>query len=482
MTDAPQSRSSRRWLRVIGNLAACLAILAASAGAIVWINRTEPTAQQIKATRQSSALVETVTVRRGTYSPRLVVLGTVQAAQDITLSPRVSGQVIEMSPKLVPGGMVSKGDVLLRIDPADFENALSISESELEQAEASLKIEQGRQSLAKKELALLEGAIDETNRALVLRQPQITSIRAEVSAAKAAVERAKLDLARTTVVAPFDAQILSRSVNVGSQVSPGDDLAQLVGIDEYWISAAIPVRNLQWLQFGESEDQPGSTVRLRNPDSWPPGAVREGRVARMIGALDQQTRLARVLVTVPDPLGRTSDAPPLILDTLIQTEIEARPLRDVARIDRDLVRDSDTVWVMKDDKLEIRQADIVFRDAQHAYIRDGLQDGDEVVITTLATVTEGVGLRKVDPSSDKDSADSGETLPSNTPAVPAGMEIDDVEQADTGDADVADAGEENSVSAQSDAAQSDGDEPSEADASSESLRNADDAAELEPTE
>ena len=263
MNDASKPRPKRRWLSVLGNAIACLAILAASAAAIVVINQTEPTAQQINATRKSAALVETVTVQRGTYSPRLVVLGTVEPAQDIVLSPRVSGQVIELSPEFVPGGMVREGDLLLRIDPADFENALSIRESELQQAEASLEIEEGRQSLAKEELALLEETIDETNRALVLREPQFASIQAQVSAAKAAVQRAKLDLERSRVFAPFDAQILNRSVNVGSQVSPGDELGQLVGIEEYWILAAVPVRSLRWVQFPESERQ-GSAVTLRN--------------------------------------------------------------------------------------------------------------------------------------------------------------------------------------------------------------------------
>jgi hypothetical protein len=115
----------------------------------------------------------------------------------------------------------------------------------------------------------------------------------------------------------------------------------------------------------------------------------------MIGTLDNQTRLARVLITVPDPLGRKSDAPPLILDTLIEAQIEGRPIEDVVRLSRDYVRDRDTVWVMKDGKLEIRETDIVFRDAQYAYIRGGLTDGEEVVITTLATVADGVGLRKM---------------------------------------------------------------------------------------
>ena len=403
MTDTVQPRTS--WLRVIGNLLVCAIILGASWLAIQWINQTEPTAEKITATRKSAALVETITVNRGTHRPKLVVLGTVRPAQDITLSPRISGQIIELSPKLVPGGMIQQGDPLVRIDPADFENAVSIRKSELEQKQASLEIEEGRQTLARKELALLEGTINNANRALVLREPQIASIRAEVSAAEAAVERAELDLKRTLVTAPFDAQVLSREINVGSQVSTGDELARLVGVDEYWVMAAVPVRSLQWIEFPKSADQLGANVRLRDPDSWAPGMQRSGRVARMIGTLDQQTRLARVMVVVPDPLGNTTDGPPLILDTLIETEIEGRAIENVVRLDRVLIHKGDTVWVMKDEKLEIRETEIVFRDAKHAFISKGLDDGDEVVISTLATVAEGIGLRKI-----------GQTAPASKPA------------------------------------------------------------------
>ena len=393
MNDAtPATR--RNWLRILGGVVVCFAILAASVAAIVVINRTEPTAQQINATRKSAALVETVTVGLGTYSPCLVELGVVKPVEDIVLSPRVRGQVVELSPKFVPGGMVRKGETLLRIDPADFENALSIRESELLQAEASLEIEEGRQSLARKELDLLGETIDETNRALVLREPQLTSIQAEVDAAKAAVKRAWLDLERTSVVAPFDAQILSRSVNVGSQVAPGDELARLVGIDEYWIQTAVPVRHLRWLQFPEADGQ-GSEVILRDSDAWGPAAYRPARVTRMIGSLDEETRLAWVLVTVSDPLGRRADVPPLILDTMVEVQIMGRPIEDVVRMSREYVRGGDTVWIMKEGKLEIRKVDVVFQDAEHAFIRNGLVNGEEVVTSTLATVANGVGLRKI---------------------------------------------------------------------------------------
>lgn len=370
------------------------------------INQTEPTAQQIEATRKSAALVETITVERGTYQPRLVVLGSVEPAQDIVLSPRVSGQVVELSPNFVPGGMVQKGDLLLRIDPADFESVLSERQSELQQAEASLEIERGRQSLARKELELLADTIEETNRSLVLREPQIKSILAQVEAAKALVARAQLDVERTNITAPFDAQILSRSVNVGSQVAPGDELAQLVGIEEYWVVATVPVRSLNWVQFSEADGH-GSPVMLYNPDTWLSGEERHATVSRMIGSLDQQTRLARVVIQVEDPLARKTEGPPLILDTLLEAHIKGRPIEDVIRLDRDYVHEGDTVWVMKDGKLEIRETDIVFRDANDAYIQDGLESGEEVVTTTLATVAEGIGLRKVN---DNDSVPQSDSL------------------------------------------------------------------------
>ncbi len=397
------TRSDVQWLRIVVNAIVCAAVLAGAYFAIIWINNTEPVAEKVNSTRKSAALVDTITVNYGTYSPGLSVLGTVRPAQQIDLRPRVSGQVVELSPKFVPGGMIKKGDLLLTIDPADFENALSIGKSELEQASARMKIEEARQQLAKKELELLQGSIGDTNRGLVLREPQIASMKAEVSAAEAAVDRAQLNLERATVYAPFDAQVLTRTVNVGSQVGPGNDLGQLVGLEEYWVMAAVPIRSLRWVELPDREGvdgvgRAGSKVTLRNTDAWGANVTREGRVARLIGALDEQTRLARVLIIVDDPLGRENDAPPLILDSLLSTEIECKPMENVVRLKREFIRSDDTVWVSKDGTLEIREVTIDFSDGEFVFISDGLEDGDEVVISTLATPAEGIGLKKRDAS------------------------------------------------------------------------------------
>ncbi len=392
---------SRKVLKTVLTVLVCLAIFATAAGALALIYTTEPEAERAGATRRSAALVETVTARRGSYRPRMAVLGRVEPAQDIILSPRVSGQIVEIDPGFVPGGLVEAGDLMLRIDPADFETALRIRQSELRQARADLTIEQGRQSVARQEFALLEQSIDPENRALVLREPQIESIRAQVASAEAAVRRAELDLERTRITAPFDAQILHRTVNVGSQVAPGDELARLVGTDEYWVMATVPQRDLPWIQFPIADEE-GSRVRLANPGTWPVDRYRDGRVTRMIGTVDEQTRLARVLVTVPDPLARETDGPPLVLGTLLETQIEGRPIDDVVRLERDYLRENDTVWVMTDGELDIRETEIIFRDAEYAYIRDGLDDGEAVVTTTLATIAEGIPLRRAGAEGDAD--------------------------------------------------------------------------------
>jgi hypothetical protein len=127
---------------------------------------------------------------------------------------------------------------------------------------------------------------------------------------------------------------------------------------------------------------------------WRDDQYRQGVVQRFIGALDEQTRLARVLITVEDPLGRQSGAPPLVLDSIVQTVIEGQLLQDVIRLDRDYLRPGDTVWVIKDGTLSIRKARVMFRDAKYAYISEGLEDGDEVILTNLSRVREGAELRR----------------------------------------------------------------------------------------
>ena len=373
-----------------------LAVLAVGVAVTALIFLTEPTAERSGAVRETAMLVDVVTVEKGNFTPTIRATGTVEPSQDIMLSPRVQGEIIELSENFTPGGYVQKGEVLLRIDPADYQNALDQRLSELEQAEANLLLEEGRQQVARRELARLPDTLSEENRKLVLRVPQMNTAKATLKSAKAAVEQARLNLKRTTVTAPFDAHILTRTANVGSQVAPGTVLARLVGIEEYWVVATLPVAQLRWLSFADQQPDNASEVRIYNHTAWGAKQYRTGTLQRLLGSLENQTRLARVLISVNDPLARSpqnNDKPSLILEAFVQAEITARPLKEVVRLNRDYIRKDDTVWLMKNDTLSIARPDILFRDATHAYITRGVEDGDRVVTTNLATVVEGAKLR-----------------------------------------------------------------------------------------
>lgn len=392
-TTPDREKGSSKWKL---SLAICILILAAGAGIVALIFTTEPTAVRTEGTRESAMLVDVVLGERGSFHPVIAAMGTVIPVRDVVLRPQVNGLIVERSSAFTPGQFVTRGDTLLRIDPSDFVHQLEQRKSDLQQALADLDLEMGRQDIARQDYRAVGETLDTNKESLVLRKPQLSAAQARVAAARASVEQAELDLKRTTITAPFDAHVLRRDVDLGSQVHSGDALGRLVGTDTYWVEATLPLSRLDWLTFPDQEHKSGSPVRIRNRSAWPEGAFRTGRLFSFIGSLENTTRMVRVLISVDDPLGRTTsmqDAPPLMLGSFVQAEIQGRLIEDVVRIDRNVVRSGDTVWVMQDNALDIREVEVVFRDDRYAYIRNGLGENDPVVSTNLTTVVQGAGLR-----------------------------------------------------------------------------------------
>jgi len=374
----------------------CVLILLLAVGVSTVIFMTEPSAKRSSATKRTEMLVEVTAVEQGTFRPEIVATGTVRAEQEIVISPRVGGEIISVSPSFTPGGFVGQDELLLQIDPADYEVNLKQRQSELRQATADLELELGRQDLASKDYRKLEGTISSEYKSLVLREPQLNQAKARVEAAEAAVRRSELDLERTRLRAPFPAHIISREAYIGSQVSTGEALGRLVGIESYWIEASVPVADLRWIQFPDPPDLAGSTARVRNRAAWPEGTFREGSAQRLIGALESQTRLARVLLRVADPLAHEPESaglPPLMVGSFVEVRIEGKPIEGVIRMNRDYLRQNNTVWLNQNGILRIQPVEIEFSDQDYVYIRKGLNPQDLVVTTNLATVIAGSPLR-----------------------------------------------------------------------------------------
>ena len=396
MEKQQQKQGQGRQLSFGKTVLICAVLILVGAATLWLIFSTEPVPQRESAVRETAMLVEVASAEAGSFRPLIEATGVVRPAREILLRPRISGEVVELSDAFVPGGFVDEGDLMLRIDEADFRIALNQRESELQQAIALLEIEHGRQDIAERDYRQLGKSLEDDNRSLVLREPQLRSAEAGVQSARSVLEQARLELGRARITAPFDAQILSRDVNLGSQVSTGDTLARLVGLEQYWVETTVSLDRLRWLSFSGQGGEGGSDVTVRHRTAWAENESRSGRLYRLVGELEGDTRMARVLVTVDDPLAhRESSAglPPLLIGSFVHCVLEGREIENVVKVERKHVRKDDTAWVMKDGLLEIRQLEVVFQDAEHAYVRDGLKDGDQVVTTSLSSVREGAALR-----------------------------------------------------------------------------------------
>jgi len=409
------SARSGGWIRTA---LICAGIFAGATLLMALIFATEPQAQTSGATKESAMLVDVTTLQPDTVRPVIRAMGTVRPVEEVVLSPRVEGQIVTRSEAFDPGQDVPEGELLVRIDPSDYRNTLQQRRSELQQAESDLQLEMGRQNVAEQDYQLLDDTLSAANRDLVLRRPQLRAARSAVESARAAVEQAQLNLERTAIRAPFDAHILERNVSTGSQVQPGDPIARVVGRDRYWVEATIPLSQMQWLSTAASLEDAASRnaiVRIQNRTAWPEGTHRQGYLARRIGALEDRTRMARLLIAVPDPGAATPDhqnKPTLMLGSYVDVHIPADPLPDVVRLNRDYLRSDDTVWIMQSDSLRIRDVEVILKDARYAYVRNGITATDSIVTSSLATIREGAPLRL---APDADRPSDREALPDPSP-------------------------------------------------------------------
>jgi len=367
-----------------------------SAMAISIIFSTEPKAQKDGATKKTPMLVEVINADWGNHVPVIRTYGVVKPSKTIQLKPRVGGEVVAVSPQFVPGNLVSQGQWLIKLDPTDFEIALERARSELTKAESAYAIEQGEQIRAQKAFDLVSKTIASDNKALILRQPQLKQAEAEVKTAQAVVRQAEIELERTVIAMPFSGQILSREANLGSQLTPGNVLADVIGTKTYWIESNIPLSQLAWLAAPASDDDQANVV-IKNTTAGNQETEHLGRLIQVITRLDEQSRMARVLIEVNDPLGLTANeqqisSNALIAGTYVETDLPAKTINNSVKLPIQLLRKRDTAWVMKDGKLDIRNVTVVYRDENFAYISGGLNDGDKIITTDISAVRQGANV------------------------------------------------------------------------------------------
>lgn len=365
-----------------------------AAGAYVLL-ATAPTTEPTERER-AAKLVQTVALVPRDEDVTVTAFGNVIPARSLTIQPEVSGRITAHHEAFSPGGLVTEGEVLLSIDRADYENALAAERAARQEALFEVAVEEGRQAVAAREWEELKNELPEEqiNEALVLRKPHLERAKAMLAKADNAVARAELDLARTTITAPFNAIVIDESVEVGQLVEEGDQVATLAGTDSFWVRVTLPVTDLRHIRLPAGGDT-GAPAQVIHETGDGHEVVWDGQVTRLLGDLESTGRMARVLVTIPDPLRleETGGGLPLLLGSYVRVEIDAGRLEDVLEIPRAALREGDRIWLVGDDNLlRIRETEILWRRKDTVLIDNVLKPDEQLIVSDLKAALPGMEL------------------------------------------------------------------------------------------
>lgn len=379
-------------LSTLKTIGAALGILLVGVGAAVGMMATSKKPERT-AVPDKAPLVSVIVAPSTDETIVAKANGTVVAAREADITPQVSGRVLEVGPRLVPGGLVRAGDVLARIDDRDYCDVLTQRAAQLEDARYALAVEEGSQEVARQEWALMDGSeVGEANRKLMLREPHLARARANVSSAESSVAMARRDIERTVVRAPFDALVIARGVEGGQVVSQQSLVAKLVATDAYWVRVNVPTSALQFMSLPDAKGAGGARVSVVHDLGRGSAVRRAGTVIRLLGSVEDRGMMAQLLVEIERPLAGTGT--PLLLGAYVLVEIEGNTLEDVIVIPRTALREGGKVWVMtEEDRLDVRPVEVDWRRSEEVIVTSGIAPGERVITSHLASPVDGIAVR-----------------------------------------------------------------------------------------
>jgi RND family efflux transporter MFP subunit len=346
-------------------------------------------------------LVQVVPAQSRSQTFRVRTQGTVLPRTESSLTSEVSGRILSVSPSFYAGGVFEEGDILLEIDPSNYESAVAQAEFSLEQARLRYAQEEARGEQAKKEWGSLSKGEPSP---LALRLPQLRAEEANVEWAQEALQKARLDLERTRIRAPFTGMVREKKSDVGQYVTIGTPLGTVFAIDVAEIRLPLSLDQLAYLELPIAfQETIGSrlappvtlTARIAGQNhSW------YGTIVRTEGAVDPSSRMIYCVAQVEDPYSVYHDTSELALTMglFVEASIEGRTVEDVIVLPRRALRGSDRVLVVgEDNSLRSRTVKVVKADEDQVIISEGIEAGELVCLTSLEFVVEGMAVDPVSP-------------------------------------------------------------------------------------
>ena len=378
---------------------------------IAWLLLlTSPKAKR-ESTVSQPPLVKFIEIQPQDVRIPVFTQGTVKPRTSINLSAEVTGRIVEVSPEFSNGSFFKKDDVLLRINPSDYQ--LAITKAEALVASAKQQLARGEAEY-KQKVAEYKGVSRGKVSDYALRKPQYEEAKAKLKSARADLGLAKVQLERCNIRAPFDGRVVSKKADVGQYVMPGMVMAEVYSTDVAEVRLPLSQRQINLLDLPSNA---GSPAELKTSEelvkvtlsgkaagqlqSWTSELIRTEAV------IDERNRLQYVVAQVKDPYGLHPDSEKrAVLNTglFVEAKIEGRLLKNVYVLPRLAIHNNNTVRVLdKKRRLSIRRVSLIHRGEELAYVKqemnltglksEGISSGERVIVSPLDAVVEGMQLR-----------------------------------------------------------------------------------------
>lgn len=332
--------------------------------------------------------VKTISIKPVDYVIPINGEGVILPKVQISFAAEITGKVTFVAPEFANGGSFSKGDVLVEIDPKDYELAITRAKANVAAQQASLDLEQAKSDLAKSDWKKYGKKGEPT--ALNLNLPQVDSAKAALAGAKADLLLAQRNLEKTRILAPFDGVILAKSVDVGQYVSPGMSLATIASVEVGEIRVALSDEQLKEGNLIHTDEK----IEVQVASDEIPGVVWNGKVVQIEAQRDARTLLNNVVIDIKTPFEQQNV--PLRFNTFVNVRFDGLVLKSVYPVDRNLVLLNDKMnFLNKESELEVRPVKVVYSDDENYFISEGLSEDSKIVSTKLSNITPGSKLKVV---------------------------------------------------------------------------------------
>lgn len=386
-----------------------IVVLASAVGGFAAMGAFSPEPEENE-TEVKALPVLTALARADSVMMTVKAQGEVQPRTEINIVSQASGRITYMSPNYIQGGRFSRGDLLVRIDPAEYILRVTQAQANISQAQTVIAREQSEADLARMDWEDLGRGGTPTP--LTLREPQMAEAAAQLESAKAQLAEAELQLSRTEIRAPFDGRVTERLVDAGEFVGMNSRLGKIYATDI--MDVRLPMTQSDLRQAGlflgyEAGATDGVPVKLTltsigSQSEW------TGHITRTDGRFDSQSRVLHVYAEVRNPFAGVSEGrPPLAPGLYVDAEINGPTIDNVVTIPRAALRGSSDVYVANNDgTLSIRTVQVQSSDRTQAVLMGGISAGDAVITSPIRGVAEGMTIEVVDPNAASSAATTAE--------------------------------------------------------------------------